>query len=155
MRTIQRKEYLEKLIALKDKQLIKVITGVRRCGKSKLLEIYQDYLIKQGVSEDQIISINFEDYDFANLNDSDKLYHYVKERLKKGKMTYIFLDEIQHVRDFPRVVDALYIKDNIDIYITGSNAYMLSSEIATLISGRYIEIMMLPLFATKSTSVKN
>ncbi len=145
MRTINRKEYLEKLIALKDKQLIKVITGVRRCGKSKLLEIYQDYLMKQGVSEDQIISINFEDYDFVNLNDSDKLYHYVKERLKKGKMTYIFLDEIQHVHDFPRVVDALYIKDNTDIYITGSNAYMLSSEIATLISGRYIEIMMLPL----------
>jgi len=145
MQTIQRKEYLKKLIALKDKQLIKVITGVRRCGKSKLLEIYQDYLIKQGVSKDQIISINFEDYDFANLKDDDMLYHYVKDRLVKGKMTYIFLDEIQHVHDFPKVVDALYIKDNTDIYITGSNAYMLSSEIATLISGRYIEITMLPL----------
>lgn len=145
MQTIQRKEYLKKLIALKDKQLIKVITGVRRCGKSKLLEIYQDYLIKQGVSKDQIISINFEDYDFANLKDDDMLYHYVKDRLVKGKMTYIFLDEIQHVHDFPKVVDALYIKDNTDIYITGSNAYMLSSEIATLISGRYIEIAMLPL----------
>ncbi len=145
MQTIQRNEYLKKLISFKDKQLIKVITGVRRCGKSKLLEIYQDYLISQGVSEDQIIAINFEDYDFAYLMDADKLYNYVKERLIKKKMTYVFLDEIQHVQDFPKVVDALYIKDNTDIYITGSNAYMLSSEIATLISGRYVEIMMLPL----------
>lgn len=145
MQIIQRKEYLNKLIAFKDKQLIKVITGVRRCGKSKLLEIYQDYLIKQGVSEEQIIAVNFEDYDFAQLKDADKLYQYVKERLIKGKMTYVFFDEIQHVIDFPKVVDTLYIKDNVDLYITGSNAYMLSSEIATLISGRYVEIMMLPL----------
>ncbi len=145
MQTIQRNEYLKKLISFKDKQLIKIITGVRRCGKSKLLEIYQDYLISQGVLEDQIIVINFEDYDFAYLKDADELYHYIKERLIKGKMTYIFLDEIQHVHDFPKVVDALYIKNNTDIYITGSNAYMLSSEIATLISGRYVEIMMLPL----------
>ena len=145
MNLIQRKEYLDKLIAFRNKQLIKIITGVRRCGKSKLLEMYQNYLLQEGVDKDRIVSINFEDYDFVELNNPDKLYAYIKERLVEGKMTYVFLDEIQHVVDFPKVVDALYIKDNVDIYLTGSNAYMLSSEIATLISGRYVEIMMLPL----------
>ena len=142
---LQRKEYLDKLIAFKDKQLIKVVTGIRRCGKSTLLEIYQNWLLEQGTEEEQIISINFEDIDFEELTDYRKLYAYLKERLVPGKMTYIFLDEIQHVEDFPKVVDSLYIKKNVDIYITGSNAYMLSSEIATLISGRYVQIEMLPL----------
>ena len=142
---IQRKEYLDKLIAFKDKQLIKVITGVRRCGKSTLLEIYQNWLMEQGTDKEQIISINFEDIDFEELTDYRKLYSHLKERLVSGKVTYIFLDEIQHVEDFPKVVDSLYIKKNVDIYITGSNAYMLSSEIATLISGRYVQIEMLPL----------
>lgn len=141
---IQRKEYLDKLIAFKDKQLIKVVTGIRRCGKSTLLEIYQNWLLDQGIDERQIISINFEDIDFEELTDYRKLYEYLKERLVAGKVTYIFLDEIQHVEDFPKVVDSLYIKKNVDIYITGSNAYMLSSEIATLISGRYVQIEMLP-----------
>lgn len=145
MKLIKRNQYLNKLITFKDKQLIKVITGIRRCGKSKLLEIYQQYLKNQGIEEDRIIYINFEDYDFSHLNNGDKLYEYIKERLEKDKMTYIFLDEIQHISDFARIVDSLYIKDNVDIYITGSNAYMLSSEIATLISGRYVEIKMLPL----------
>ena len=142
---IQRKEYLDKLIAFKDKQLIKVVSGIRRCGKSTLLEIYQNWLLEHGVQEEQIISINFEDIDFEELTDYKKLYKYLKERLISGKITYIFLDEIQHVGDFPKVVDSLYIKKNVDIYITGSNAYMLSSEIATLISGRYVQIEMLPL----------
>lgn len=142
---IQRKEYLDKLIAFKDKQLIKVIAGVRRCGKSTLLEIYQNWLLEQGTDKEQIISINFEDIDFEELTDYRKLYSHLKERLISGKVTYIFLDEIQHVEDFPKVVDSLYIKKNVDIYITGSNAYMLSSEIATLISGRYVQIEMLPL----------
>ena len=142
---LQRKEYLDKLIAFKDKQLIKVVTGIRRCGKSTLLEIYQNWLLEQGTEEEQIISINFEDIDFEELADYRKLYANLKERLVPGKMTYIFLDEIQHVEDFPKVVDSLYIKKNVDIYITGSNAYMLSSEIATLISGRYVQIEMLPL----------
>lgn len=142
---IQRKEYLDKLIAFKDKQLIKVIAGVRRCGKSTLLEIYQNWLLEQGTDKEQIISINFEDIDFEELTDYRKLYSHLKERLVSGKVTYIFLDEIQHVEDFPKVVDSLYIKKNVDIYITGSNAYMLSSEIATLISGRYVQIEMLPL----------
>ena len=98
----------------------------------------------QGIDERQIISINFEDIDFEELTDYRKLYEYLKERLVAGKVTYIFLDEIQHVEDFPKVVDSLYIKKNVDIYITGSNAYMLSGEIATLISGRYVQIEMLP-----------
>ena len=142
---LQRREYLNKLIALRDKQLIKIVTGIRRCGKSTLLELYQDWLKQQGVEERQIISINFEDIDYEELTDYKKLYSYLKERLVPGKMTYIFLDEIQHVEDFPRVVDSLFIKKNVDLYITGSNAYMLSSEIATLISGRYVQIEMLPL----------
>lgn len=142
---IERKEYLEKLIALKDKHLIKIITGVRRCGKSTLLEIYQNYLLTHGVLEEQIISINFEDYDYEALKEPKILYDYIKDRLTNDKKMYIFLDEIQNVKDFHKVVDSLFIKKNVDLYITGSNAYLLSSEIATLISGRYIEIKMLPL----------
>ena len=142
---IERKEYLDKLIAFRDKQLIKIITGVRRCGKSTLMEMYQDYLKDQGVSDEQIIAVNLEDYDLYELRNPKKLHAYVKERLIKGKMTYVFLDEIQHCEEFPAVVDSLYIKNNVDLYVTGSNAYMLSGEIATLISGRYVEISMLPL----------
>lgn len=142
---IQREQYFNKLKALKDKKIIKVVTGIRRCGKTTLLNIFQDYLRSSGVTDEQIISINFEDLDFEEYHDYKKLYAYLKSRLVSGKMTYIFLDEIQHVEDFPKVVDSLYIKDHVDLYITGSNAYMLSSEIATLISGRYIQIEMLPL----------
>ena len=142
---IQREEYLNKLIALKDKKIIKVVTGVRRCGKSKLLEMYRKWLLEQGLEEERIVSINFEDLDFEDLTDYKKLHTYLKEHLVKDNMTYIFLDEIQNVEQFPKVVDSLYIKDNVDIYITGSNAHMLSSEIATLLSGRYIQIEMLPL----------
>ena len=107
---IQRKEYMNKLIAFKDKQLIKVITGIRRCGKSTLLEIYQNWLLEHGTEKAQILSINFEDIDFEELTDYRRLYSYLKERLVPGKVTYIFLDEIQHVEDFPKVVDSLYIK---------------------------------------------
>ena len=141
---IQRKEYLKKLIAFRDKQLIKVVTGVRRCGKSTLLKMYQEWLREQGVEASRIISINFADIDYEELTDYRKLYDYLKEHLNSERMTYIFLDEIQNVADFPKVVDSLYIKNNVDIYMTGSNAYMLSSEIATLISGRYVQIEMLP-----------
>ena len=142
---LQRKEYLDKLITFRDKQIIKIVTGIRRCGKSTLLRLYQDWLKAQGVSENQIISINFEDMDYEELTDYKKLYAYLKERLVRDNMTYIFLNEIQHVDNFPKVVDSLYIKEKVDIYMTGSNAYMLSSEIATLISGRYVQIEMLPL----------
>lgn len=143
---IQRIEYLNKLKAFKDKQLIKIVTGIRRCGKSTLLNLYQQWLREeQGVDEAQIISINFENLDYEELTDYKKLYAYLKERLSDDRMTYIFLDEVHHVDEFPKVVDSLYIKPNVDIYITGSNAYMLSGEIATLISGRYVQIEMLPL----------
>ena len=142
---IERKEYLNKLITWKDKQLIKIVTGVRRCGKSVLLKMYQDYLKNNGVKESQIVTINFEDLDYEELTNYKKLDNYLKEKLIPNKMTYIFLDEIQNVDQFPKVLDSLYIKDNVDIYVTGSNAHMLSSEIATMISGRYIQIEMLPL----------
>ena len=145
MNKIQRTEYLNKLIAFRDKKIIKVITGVRRCGKSTLMQIYQDYLRNNGVEENCIVSVNLEDYDYYELRQPKNLHSYIKERLVSGKMTYIFLDEIQRCESFPEVVDSLFIKDNVDLYITGSNAYMLSSEIATLISGRYVEISMLPL----------
>lgn len=142
---IERKEYLNKLITWKDKRWIKIVTGVRRCGKSVLLKMYQDYLKNNGVKESQIVAINFEDLDYEELTNYKKLYNYLKEKLISNKMTYIFLDEIQNVDQFPKVLDSLYIKDNEDIYVTGSNTYMLSSEIATMISGRYIQIEMLPL----------
>lgn len=142
---IPRTDYLNKLTDFKDKKLIKVITGVRRCGKSTLLELFRDYLLKNGVMPEQIISINFEDADYDFITDYKILYSYIKDRLDKNRMTYVFLDEIQHVTEFERAVDSLYIKKNTDIYLTGSNACLLSSEIATLLSGRYVEIQMLPL----------
>ena len=145
MKILQRNDYLRKLESLRDKQVIKIITGVRRCGKSTMLEIMQDELRKTGVENEQIIAINLEDYDNKELRDPDALYAHVNSRLQKTKMTYVFLDEIQHVDRFADVLDALYIKPNVDLYITGSNAFLLSSEIATLLSGRYIEIKMLPL----------
>lgn len=145
MNRIQRTEYLNKLIAFRDKKIIKVITGVRRCGKSTLMQIYQDYLRDIGIEEKCIVSVNLEDYDYYELRQPKNLHSYIKERLVNGKMTYIFLDEIQRCENFPEVVDSLFIKDNVDLYLTGSNAYMLSIEIATLISGRYVEISMLPL----------
>ena len=142
---VERKEYLEQLWSWKDEQLIKVVTGIRRCGKSTLLEQYQEKLKLADVDKEQIISINFEDLDNELLLDYKVLYQYIKERLCPDKMTYIFLDEVQNVPLFEKVVDSLYVKDNTDVYITGSNAYMLSSDLATLLSGRYVEISMLPL----------
>ena len=141
---VERKEYLDQLWAWKDEQQIKVVTGIRRCGKSVLLEQYQQRLLAEGVAPEQIISINFENLDYEPLKDYMELYCYLKERLCTDKMTYIFLDEVQEVPAFEKVVDSLSIKDQVDIYITGSNAYMLSSELATLLSGRYTEIKMLP-----------
>ena len=145
MKRIERASYLNKLIAFKDKNLIKVITGIRRCGKSTIMEIYRDWLKEQGVSNDQIVYLNFEDYDNFELRNPKNLYAYIKPLLIEDKMNYLFFDEIQHVQDFPDIINSLNLKPNVDIYITGSNAYMLSSEIATLLSGRYIEIAMQPL----------
>lgn len=140
---IPREEYLERLRNLKHKKLIKIVTGIRRCGKSTVLEMFRDELLDNGVEENQIIFINFEDYENKSLRNPESLYDYIKQRLT-SKMNYIFLDEIQRVEDFPEVVDSLYIKDKVDLYLTGSNSSLLSSEIATLISGRYVEIKMLP-----------
>ncbi len=145
MKRIERQAYLQKLIAFKDKKLIKVITGIRRCGKSTIMEIYRDWLMARGVGQDQIVYLNFEDYDFFELRDPGKLYAYIKPLIQQDKMTYIFFDEIQHVKDFPDIINSLNLKPTVDLYVTGSNAYMLSSEIATLLSGRYVEIAMLPL----------
>lgn len=145
MERIKREDYLSILRNFKDQQIIKVITGIRRCGKSTLLELFQDYLKENGVEENQIISINFEDADYEELQDRKKLYEYLKSKLVKGKKTYIFLDEIQKVGEFEKTVDSLFINKDVDLYITGSNAWLLSSELATLLTGRYIEIKMLPL----------
>ena len=142
---IQRVEYLNTLKQWKDEKVIKVVTGIRRCGKSTLLLQYQDYLKSIGIKEEQIIAINFEELEYEELCDYKKLYAYIKERLVANETMYIFLDEIQRVVDFEKVVDSLYVKDNMDIYITSSNAYMLSSDLATFLSGRYVEVSMLPL----------
>ena len=142
---IQRKQYMNKLIKMKDENIIRVITGIRRCGKSTLLLLFQDYLKQNGVDCSQIVSINFEDMQYEYLQDYRKLYDYVSARLVVGKKTYVFLDEIQSVKDFQKAVNSLYIKDNVDVYITGSNAHILSGDLATVLSGRYIEVNMLPL----------
>lgn len=145
MKRIERTAYLNKLIAFKDKNLIKVITGIRRCGKSTIMEIYRDWLLAHGVTDNQIVYLNFEDYDYYELRNPKNLYEYIKPLILKDRMTYLFFDEIQHVEDFPDIINSLNLKSTVDIYVTGSNAYMLSSEIATLLSGRYVEIAMLPL----------
>ena len=145
MERINREQYISILKNFKDQQIIKVITGIRRCGKSTLLEMFQDYLKENGIEDRQIISINFEEADFEELQDRKKLYEFLKSKLVKGKKTYIFLDEIQNVKEFEKTVDSLLINKDVDLYITGSNAYLLSSELATLLTGRYIEIKMLPL----------
>ena len=142
---VERLEYLETLKKWREEKVIKVVTGIRRCGKSTLLTMYRDHLLETGVQQEQIVFINFEDMDYEELQDYKKLYSYLKDRLHKDRYTYIFLDEVQKVEGFEKVVDSLYIKDNVDIYITGSNSNLLSGELATLLSGRYIEISMLPL----------
>lgn len=135
MERISRENYLSILKNFKDQQIIKVITGIRRCGKSTLLEIFQDYLKENGVEEKQIISINFENADYEELQDRKKLYEYIKERLVKGKKTYVFLDEIQNVNEFEKTVDSLFINKDVDLYITGSNAYLVSSNYIILFFG--------------------
>lgn len=142
---IKRVEYLERLNSLKELQIIKVVTGIRRCGKSTLLQQFQQQLLDDGVASEQIVSINFEELENESLLDSNNLYKYIIDQLYPNKFTYVFLDEIQKVGGFEKVVDSLYVKQNVDIYLTGSNAYMLSGELATYLSGRYIEINMLPL----------
>lgn len=142
---IVRKEYLEELIHFKDKRLIKVVTGIRRCGKSTMFELFQNYLKENGISCERMIAVNLEDGEFRHIRTAELLYDYVNEKLHENEMNYVFLDEVQQVENFQQAVDWLYVKKNVDLYITGSNAYLLSGELATLLSGRYVEIKMLPL----------
>ena len=142
---IERKQYMQQLQNLKDQNVIKVISGVRRCGKSTLLMMFAETLIQSGIDRKQIQFYNFEDLDTLAIGDIYQIHTYIKERLVDDKPNYIFLDEIQNVAEFKRLVDSLYIKPNVDVYITGSNAYLLSGELATLLTGRYIEINILPL----------
>ena len=141
---IKRVDYLNNLEKWRDEKVIKVVTGMRRCGKSTLLLQFQNRLVETGIETTQIISLNFEKLEYEDLQDYKKLYSYLKNRLISDKKNYIFLDEVQRVKHFEKVVDSLYVMDNVDIYITGSNSQMLSSELATFLSGRYVEIKMLP-----------
>lgn len=145
MERIERKEYLDWLLNWRERQIIKVVSGVRRCGKSTLLAIYRDWLLQNGVEPQQIIAINFENIEYEHLTGYRVLYDHIKSLLLPGRMNYILLDEIQHVEHFEKTVDSLFIQENCDVYITGSNAYFMSGELATLLSGRYVELKMLPL----------
>ncbi len=142
---IKRTIYLQTLQSWREKQVIKVITGVRRCGKSTLFQQFIDHLLAEGVNQEQIIYINLEDLAFESLLDYRELHNHIAQRLSRTGMTYVFLDEVQQCLNFEKAVDSLYIKENVDLYITGSNANLLSGELATLLSGRYVQIEMLPL----------
>lgn len=142
---IERKQYMQMLRDLKEQNLIKVITGVRRCGKSTLLQMFASELLNNGIDTKQIQFLNFEDLNTIAIGDIYQIHSYITDLLVSDKMNYIFLDEIQNVKDFQRLVDSLFIKKNCDVYITGSNAYLLSGELATLLTGRYFEISILPL----------
>ena len=142
---IFRKQYIKKLLAYKDIDLIKVVTGLRRSGKSTLLELYRTELKKLGVQPGQMVSLNFEEFELRRfLNDLDGLYAHIMGKIDLSKPCYVFLDEVQNVKEFERLVGGLFVKNNIDVYITGSNAHLLSGELATLLSGRYIELSILP-----------
>lgn len=145
MTIIARPLYLDFLRRHRDRQLIKVISGVRRAGKSVLFQLFKEELLASGVVEEQIISINFEDLTYYDLREFRRLNSYIEERLVKDKTNYIFLDEIQHVPQFELVADSLFIKSNVDLYLTGSNAHFMSSQLATNLTGRYVELEVLPL----------
>lgn len=143
---VNRDFYLDQLIKFKDKPLIKVLSGMRRCGKSSLFVLFENYLLANGISSDHIIRMNFESLEFDELTTYKQLYAYLQKKLeKKGERFYILLDEIQQVESWERVVNSLQVDYPVDMYLTGSNAYLLSSELSTLLSGRYVEIPMLPL----------
>lgn len=145
MKFIERNEYLDWLTRWKDQQIIKVVSGVRRCGKSTMFKIFKEYLLSVGVKDSQIITINFEDLGFEPLTDYMELHRYILSHLHEDCMNYIFLDEIQHVDQFEKAVDSLFLRENCDVYITGSNAYFMSGELATRLTGRYVQLQMLPL----------
>ncbi len=141
---IKREFYLKKLIDLEEVNVIKIVTGVRRCGKSTLLKQFKDYLSSEGVKDNQFVYINFEDLDNEVIKEYHKLNYYVLSKLIPNEINYLFIDEVQLVPNFEITINSLFIRENLDIYLTGSNAQLLSSELATLLSGRYIEINMLP-----------
>ncbi len=141
-----RSTYMDKLLSYKDKtEIIKVLTGIRRCGKSTLLELYKQYLLDDGVKDNHIIHIRFESLEHEDLKTYKELNEYILERINTDGINYILLDEVQYVENWERAVNSLHLMKNTDIIITGSNAYMLSSDLSTLISGRYVEIMIYPL----------
>lgn len=146
---IERKEYIEKLVSYRDKDLIKVVTGLRRSGKSTLFELFRNKLIEEGIQENQIQLYNFELPENFFGETWDSIYFKIKSKLVEGEQNYIFLDEVQNISQFEKLVDGLYASKEIDVYVTGSNAYLLSSELATLLSGRYIEISILPFSFTE------
>lgn len=150
---IERNTYLDDLLSFKDKKLIKVITGIRRAGKSTLFQLYIEKLNKQGVSKANIILVNMEHPNFRKIKTADDLYDYIESRLSISGRNYVFIDEIQQVNDFQQAADWLYARDDVDLYITGSNAYLLSGELATLLSGRYVEIRMQPLSFKEYVSI--
>lgn len=145
MALIERKEYTDWLKRYRDKKIIKVITGLRRVGKSTIFDLYIAQLLKEGVAPEQIVKVNFEELENEPLLDRNALYRFLTDKFLPDRKLYIFLDEVQRVPEFEKVVDSLFVKDNVDLYITGSNAKFLSSEIATLLTGRYVEINVLPL----------
>lgn len=155
MSDIPRLEFLEKLKTYKNKHIIKVITEIRRCGKSTLMKMFRNYLLESGISSEQIVFLNFENFDNYELLNPKSLYEFLKNKIPKDKMTYIFFDEIQNVTDFQRIVDSFFLNKKIDIYITGSNAYLLSGELVTLLSRRYITVETLPLSFKEFASVQN
>ena len=136
--------YLNRLIAFQDTEPVKVITGIRRCGKSSLLKLMQRHLLETGVAPQQIISMNFESMEFREM-DAKGFYQYVKERILDDKRMYLFFDELQRLPQWEDAVNSFRVDFDCDIYITGSNAYLLSSEYSTYLSGRYVEIKMYPL----------
>jgi len=142
---IIRHEFLDMLTSFKDKQLIKVVTGIRRCGKSTLLNMFHQWLLDTGIKSEQIIHINLEDGEFFDITDFRLLYEYINSRIVSDKKNYVIIDEVQNIPEFQKACDALYVKNNVDLYLTGSNAKLLSGDLATLLSGRYVQIKMLPL----------
>ena len=142
---IYRKKYIDRLLAFRDNKIVKIITGLRRTGKSTLLEIYRDYLISQGVDNNAVIHINFELYEYNDIKTDEDLYNLIKSKLVANKKNYILLDEVQEIEHWEKAINGLSVELDVDIYLTGSNAYLLSSELSTYLSGRYVEIKMLPL----------
>jgi predicted AAA+ superfamily ATPase len=142
---INRPAYLKKIIEFKDKDLVKIITGIRRCGKSTLLDLFEDYLLEQNIPKKNILHMNMESLKYRNILNYDTFYEFVSNSIVDGERNYLIFDELQTVKHWERAIESFRLDYDVDIYITGSNAYLLSSEFSTLLSGRYVEIRVLPL----------